>query len=121
MGSHPLDESRDSDGRWSVSWASRRANDLLHPYWRDPDGKQRSRSFSRDRYNNKPYEAAKALADEIETDKRQGAYIDPARGRIRFREFFQDHLATFGPGSTTHRNYRRLATSTSCPASETWP
>lgn len=54
--------------------------------WREPDGRQRSRSFAR------KVEAQQFLTT-IEADKLRGAYVDPNAGRVTFRAFAESWLA----------------------------
>lgn len=48
--------------------------------WRDPDGRQRSRNFPRKT-------DAEAFLTSIDHSKLSGAYVDPAAGRITFRQY----------------------------------
>ena len=68
--------------------------------WRDPAGKQRSKSFPTKR------EASRFLA-EIESAKNRGLYVDPHAGRIKLREY----IATWLSGRNVERT--TLAASTS--------
>lgn len=54
--------------------------------WRTPDGKPRSKVWERKR-------DADAHAAEVEVSKHRGAYIDPARGRVRMRDYAADWAA----------------------------
>jgi len=51
--------------------------------WRTPDGRQRSRVFSR------KADAVRFLT-KVEADKLTGMYVDPQAGRVTFREYAED-------------------------------
>jgi integrase len=77
----------------------RRADGTLGPVhyrvrWRDPDGRERSESFTRAR-------AAQAKANTVEADKLRGTYVDPHAGKITLRAYAEDWLAaqTVDPGT----------------------
>ncbi len=48
--------------------------------YRDPDGRQRAKSFRRKG-------DADRFAAVVEADKLRGAYVDPTAGRIKLRDF----------------------------------
>src|SRR5262249_45977331 len=54
-----------------------------------PDGKERSRSFPDRAKRN-----AEAFMVSVESDKLRGSYIDPAAGRILFRDYAETWLRT---------------------------
>ena len=64
-------EKRNRDGK--VTWLAR---------WRDPDGRQRKRSFPR------KLDADRFMVG-IESDKLRGSYIDPDHARVPLREYVE--------------------------------
>ncbi|HEX5116456.1 MAG TPA: site-specific integrase [Pseudonocardiaceae bacterium] len=65
----------------------------------DPDGRELSRSFP---------DRAKRQADEflhkVENDKREGTYLDPSGGKVKFREYAEQWLAGQSFKATTRVN-----------------
>ena len=55
--------------------------------YRDPTGTPRTKTFKRQ-------VDARAFADDVETDKRRGTYIDPNAGTVTFAEYAHRWLAT---------------------------
>ena len=55
----------------------------------DPDGKERKKSFP-----DRAKRAAEDFMVSVESDKLRGAYIDPAAGRMTFREYAEAWLRT---------------------------
>jgi integrase len=70
-------------------------------YYRDPAGKQRSKTFRVKR------DAAAFLA-EIETAKARGAYVSPAAGRALFADHAADWAATWNTEITTAARDRSI-------------
>lgn len=64
-----------------------------------PDGRERSESFP-----DRQKEQAKARLIEIESDKRQGSYVDPVAGRIAFREYAEKWLRTNAVDESTRES-----------------
>jgi integrase len=54
-----------------------------------PDGRERSESFP-----DRAKRAAEAFLVSVEADKLRGSYVDPAAGRVTFREYAEDWLRT---------------------------
>ncbi|MBM0239109.1 hypothetical protein JNW88_21805 [Micromonospora sp. ATA32] len=69
-----------------------------------PDGRERSKSFP-----DKEKRAAEAFLVSVESDKLRGTYIDPAAGKLTFRQYAEQWLAaqTFDE-STREATERRL-------------
>jgi integrase len=68
----------------------RRRPDRPKPWeavWRDPDGRQRTRTFTR------KIDAQRYLTN-IEADKLRGSYVDPHAGKITFRAFAEQWAAS---------------------------
>lgn len=74
----------------------RRGNGRYRARYREPDGKERSRSF------NRRTDADRFLTG-IEHSKLTGGYVDPAAGRITFRSFAEGWRSTqvHRPGTAT--------------------
>src|SRR5688500_8365097 len=53
--------------------------------FRDPDGRQRSKTFRRSK-------DASAFANTVETDKLRGNWIDPSAGKVTFRDYADQWL-----------------------------
>lgn len=65
-----------------MAWIRKRPG-RAKPYearWRDPDGRERSRSFDR------KLDAQRFLAT-VEADKLRGSYIDPNAGKVTLQAF----------------------------------
>lgn len=72
-----------------MAWIRKRPG-RAKPYearWRDPDGRERSRSFDR------KLDAQRFLAT-VEADKLRGSYIDPDAGKVTLQAFAESWLAT---------------------------
>ncbi|MEU0152950.1 tyrosine-type recombinase/integrase [Micromonospora fulviviridis] len=71
-----------------------------------PDGRERSKSFP-----DKEKRAAEAFLVSVESDKLRGTYIDPAAGKLTFRQYAEQWLAaqTFDESTreVTERRLRR--------------
>ena len=70
----------------SVEKRVRNANTTWVARWRDPDGRQRKRSFTR------KLDADRFLAT-VESDKVRGVYVDPDAGKITFGTYADRWLA----------------------------
>lgn len=71
-----------------MAWIRKRPG-RVKPYearWRDPDGKERSRSFAR------KLDAQRFLAT-VEADKVRGSYVDPSAGKVSLQAFAESWLA----------------------------
>ncbi len=64
--------------------------------YRDPDRKQRKKSFPREG-------EAKKFAASVETDKARGQYVDDRAGKVTFKEYAQEWLARQGFGESTRQ------------------
>jgi integrase len=70
--------------------------------WRDPAGRQRSKSFAR------KVDAERFLLG-VEDAKLRGAYVDPAAGRVNFGEWAERwYKTTAGLKPSTRHTYRQL-------------
>lgn len=72
-----------------MAWIRKRPG-RAKPYearWRDPDGRERSRSFGR------KLDAQRFLAT-VEADKLRGSYVDPSAGRVTLQAFAERWLTT---------------------------
>jgi integrase len=88
-------------GRGRPRWRAR---------WRDPAGRERSKSFAR------KVDAERFLV-AIEDAKLRGAYVDPAAGRIAFSEWAERWFNTTAAlRPTTRRDYRKLLDQQVLPA-----
>ena len=63
-------------------------------YFRDPAGKQRSKSF-------RLKKDANAFLAEMETAKGRGAYVAPSAGRTRFGQHAEQWMTTWNVDATT--------------------
>jgi integrase len=88
-------------GRGRPRWRAR---------WRDPSGRERSKSFAR------KVDAERFLVG-IEDAKLRGAYVDPAAGKIPFSEWAERwYNTTAALRATTRRDYRKLLDQQVLPA-----
>src|SRR5262245_48325043 len=73
----------DSDGRQVVTFQVR---------WRDPEGRQRAKTYKRKR-------DAERHRTNVEADLLRGQYVDPDAGKVTFREYAEDwrQAQTFDP------------------------
>ena len=70
--------------------------------WRDPAGRQRTRSFAR------MVDAERFLLG-VEDAKLRGAYVDPAAGKVNFGEWAERwYKTTAGLNPSTRHTYRQL-------------
>jgi hypothetical protein len=78
--------------------------------YRDPDGKQGSRSFAK-------WADADTFASSVETDKQRGGYQDPRAGRVLLMDWAADSLAMTAPTlkPSTVASYRSLLDSRILP------
>lgn len=81
--------------------------------WRDPDGRERSRSFDR------KLDAQRFLVT-VEADKLRGSYVDPNAGKVTLQAFAESWLATqstdptkLSPPSCASTSFRTLAPTSS--------
>jgi integrase len=79
--------------------------------WRNPDGKQREKSFE---YNQKTLANDHAL--KVEHDMREGTFVDPKLGSVRFGEAATSWLDRLPASPGTQRTYRQIATKHVLPA-----
>jgi hypothetical protein len=80
------------------------------PRYRDPSGRERSKSFTR------KVDAERFLVS-IEDTKLRGAYVDPAAGRVPFAEWAERWFNTTAAlRHTTRRDYRKLLDQQVLPA-----
>jgi hypothetical protein len=88
-------------GRGRPRWRAR---------WRDPAGRERSKSFAR------KVDAERFLVG-IEDAKLRGAYVDPAAGKVPFSEWAERWYSTTAAlRHTTRRDYRKLLDQQVLPA-----
>jgi integrase len=88
-------------GRGRPRWRAR---------WRDPAGRERSKSFAR------KVDAERFLVG-IEDAKLRGAYVDPAAGRIAFSDWAERWLTTTAAlRANTRKDYRTLLRNQVLPA-----
>lgn len=66
-------------------------------YWRDPDGRVRSKTFRRRR-------DADAFSRGIEHEKDVGTYRDPSLGKVTLDDFWNHFIRTAGPASPSTRS-----------------
>ena len=64
--------------RWHSGWQVR---------WRDPAGRQRTKSFKRKT-------DAKQFANRVEVEKQRGTYVDPQLGKLLFADWAHEWLQT---------------------------
>ena len=64
--------------RWHSGWQTR---------WRDPAGRQRTKSFRRK-------SDAKQFANRVEVEKERGTYVDPQLGKLLFADWAHEWLQT---------------------------
>ncbi|BCJ74511.1 hypothetical protein CS0771_40550 [Catellatospora sp. IY07-71] len=65
-----------------------------------PDGRERSQSFP-----DREKKQAEDFLIKIENDKRAQTYVDPHAGRISFRQYAEQWLATVAVDESTRENY----------------
>ncbi|MBV9012875.1 MAG: site-specific integrase [Pseudonocardiales bacterium] len=65
----------------------------------NPDGQERART-----YPDRQLAVAKAFLHKVETDIRQGSYLDPNAGKVIFREFAEKWLASRTFDESTREN-----------------
>lgn len=63
-------------------------------FWRDPAGKQRSKTF-------RTKKEAKSFLAKLETDKSQGSYVSPHAGRVLFGDHSERWVQTWNTEATT--------------------
>ncbi|GAA1739102.1 hypothetical protein GCM10009809_38120 [Isoptericola hypogeus] len=74
------------DGKAVVTWVTR---------WRDPDGRQRMRSFARKT-------DAERKRREVDAELLRGEYVDPTAGQVTFRAYASTWLAAQTFDASTH-------------------
>jgi hypothetical protein len=67
----------------------------------DPDGEERSKS-----YRDKQKKRAEDFLIEVESDKREGKYVDPLAARKNFRQIAENWLKGQSPDSKTREVLR---------------
>ncbi|MBB5892794.1 tyrosine-type recombinase/integrase [Kutzneria kofuensis] len=67
----------------------------------DPNGDERSKSFP-DKQKNK----AESFLVEVESDKREGKYVDPNAGKITFKAQAENWLLGYSPDAATRQTVR---------------
>jgi integrase len=70
-------------------------------YWRDPDGKQRSKTFVLKK-------DATAFLTEMESTKSRGSYVSPHSGRILFADHAEQWMASWNTAITTAARDRSM-------------
>jgi integrase len=70
-------------------------------YWRDPDGRVRSKTFRRRR-------DADAFSRGIEHEKDVGTYRDPSLGKMTLRDFWDHFIRTAGPSAASTRSLSEM-------------
>jgi integrase len=70
--------------------------------WKEPDGRQREKTFRLKREAN-------AFAAAVESEKAQGSYRDPNGGRITIAVFLRDHLNRMQVSAGTMEKYLVIA------------
>jgi integrase len=83
-----------------MSWIRKTADDKYRAEWRDPDGKQCSKSFTLER------DAKRWLAKQT-TDIAEGTYTPPALGREKVGAYFSKFLASSNIRPATLDRYER--------------
>ena len=64
-------------------------------YWRDPAGRQTSKTFSTKREAN-------AFLAQMKTAATTGAYVSPQAGRVLFGDHAREWMASWNNEATTH-------------------
>jgi integrase len=83
-----------------MSWIRKTDGGNYKVCWRDPEGKTRSKTFAL-------AGDARAYRDKVGNEIREGSYVDPARGKVRFGEFWTGWLAGADIRPTTRDRYER--------------
>ena len=82
--------------------------------WRDPSGRQRSKSFKTKREAN-------AFLSEVESSLNRGTYVDPDAGRIRFGAFADRWLQSREVGARTAERTLSVLRTHVLPQWADWP
>lgn len=82
--------------------------------WRDPDGKQRAKTFRTKR-------EAKTFLTQIETQKSHGAYVSPHAGRTLFGDHARRWMSTWNTEATTVARDESIMRNHVLPQWGAWP